>query len=116
MMFPLVKYFNTIAEKVAYAVIIDCSLSFCGDFCTGSRYALLTDLTTEDERAKTNGILNIPNMLGMAIPIVLAEFVRENLGLDTFFYIGGGLMILATTTSVIFIKEPPIIGEQRTFR
>ncbi len=116
MMFPIIRLFETIEEKILVAVILDALLSFFGDFATGSRYALLTDLTVEQERAKINGILNVPTVLGMALPIVLVEIIRLSIGLDWGFYISGGLMILATTTSVLFIKEAPIVGEQKTFR
>jgi len=111
-MFPLVRLLPTTVDKVVLALILDCSLSFSGDFTTGSRMALLTDLTEEKNRAKTNGILNVPNMLGMAIPIVLAEFVRLNLGVDSFFYVGGGVMVVACVTSVFFIQEPAYDANQ----
>jgi MFS family permease len=116
MLFPLVKFFPTTMGKFAAALVIDCSMSFCGDLLTGPRFALLTDLTTPGERATVNGYLNIPNVLGMAFPVVIAGLSTSVAFMDSFFYIGGSFIILSTVSSSLMIKEPARCDEQLTFR
>jgi MFS family permease len=116
MLFPLVKFFPTTMSKFAAALVIDCSMSFCGDVLTGPRFALLTDITAPGERATINGYLNIPNVIGMALPIVIAGLSTSVAFLDSFFYIGGSFIIASTMTSSLAIKEPAACGEQKTFR
>ncbi|MEX2684389.1 MAG: MFS transporter [Candidatus Sigynarchaeota archaeon] len=116
MLFPVVKFFPTIIDKLIAAIIIDCSMSFCGDLLTGPRFALLIEITTPGERATVNGILNIPNMVGMAFPVVIAGLSTSIAFMDSFFYIGGTVIIVSTVTSTLFIKEPPVSEQQETFR
>nr|MDO8115383.1 MFS transporter [Candidatus Sigynarchaeota archaeon] len=116
MFFPIVKFFPTTVERLVAAVIIDCSMSFCGDLITGPRFALLIEVTTPEERATVNGILNIPNMAGMAFPVVIAGLSTSIEFMDSFFYIGGAAIMLSTIISSLMIVEPPVCGEQMSFR
>ncbi len=116
MLFPFVKFFPTTMSKFAAALVIDCSMSFCGDLLTGPRFALITELTAPDERATINGYLNIPNVLGMAFPVVIAGLSTSVVFMDSFFYIGGSFIIASTVSSALIIKEPERCDEQLTFR
>jgi MFS family permease len=115
MLFPIVKFFPTTLDRLIAAIIIDCSMSFCGDLITGPRFALLIEITTPNERATVNGILNIPNMVGMAFPVVIAGLSTSIAYMDSFFYIGGSVIISSTVISSFFIKEPPVCEQQETF-
>ncbi|NMC05562.1 MAG: MFS transporter [Candidatus Lokiarchaeota archaeon] len=116
MLFPLVKFFPTTPTKFAAALVIDCSMSFCGDLITGPRFALLTELTTPQDRATINGYLNIPNVLGMAFPVVIAGLSSSVMFMDSFFYVGGSFIIASTVSSSFLIKEPARCEDQLSFR
>ena len=107
--------FNLVANSVFLSgtmiVIMDCVMTFFGSTANDAAFnALVTDNTTENNRAKVESVLSVLPLLALSVVIVVAgAFVDVPVGdpkhWDIFFYIFGGITLVIGIISIFLTPK-----------
>ena len=107
--------FNLVANSVFLSgtmiVIMDCVMTFFGSTANDAAFnALVTDNTTENNRAKVESVLSVLPLLALIAVIVVAGFfvdvpLGETKHWDIFFYIFGGITLLVGIVSIFLTPK-----------
>ena len=107
--------FNLVANSVFLSgtmiVIMDCVMTFFGSTANDAAFnALVTDNTTENNRAKVESVLSVLPLLALiAVIVVAGAFVDVPVGdpkhWDIFFYIFGGITLVIGIISIFLTPK-----------
>ena len=107
--------FNLVANSVFLSgtmiVIMDCVMTFFGSTANDAAFnALVTDNTTENNRAKVESVLSVLPLLALiAVIVVAGAFVDVPVGdpkhWDIFFYIFGGITLVIGIVSIFLTPK-----------
>jgi len=90
---------------VVVALLLVLTMAFAAAY--GPYIALLPDLVPEDRRARVGGVLNIANMLGQLVVLVVAMQLWASNERLVFFLVAGALLAGFAVT-VLFVPERPL--------
>jgi MFS family permease len=110
--YPFAGFFQPILVAVTVAIIFDCVMTFFGSTSFDAVFnGYITDITTENNRGKAMGILQITMLISTLVIYGISGFIIEGfnatigLGYEIFFFITGGFAILGVIGGFIS-KEP----------
>lgn len=104
--FPLAAKFQPIAVGVFIAILFDCILSFfAASASDGALSAYITDVTTESNRGRVVGALEIMKWVAFLVIYGGAGMIIQAVGYYWFFYIIGGLAALIGLICTPMLKE-----------
>ena len=104
--FPTAAYLKPVGIAVFVAIVFDCVMTFFGSTANDSVFhAYVADITTENNRGKVMGILEILTWVALLIVYGGAGFLISAFGPFTFFYIIGGLVLILGTVAGALVKE-----------
>lgn len=107
--FPLAARFHPIAVGVFIAILFDSIMSFFAATASdGAFSAYVTDITTEVNRGRVVGSLEIMKWVAFLIIYGGAGFIIQAVGYYWFFYIIGGIAALIGLVCVPFLREEPL--------
>ena len=107
--FPLAARFHPIAVGVFIAILFDSIMSFFAATASdGAFSAYVTDITTEANRGRIVGSLEIMKWVAFLIIYGGAGFIIQAVGYYWFFYIIGGIAALIGLVCVPFLREEPL--------
>ena len=107
-LFPTVAYIQVLGVAVVMVVIMDALMTFFGSTANDAAFnAWTTDITTPANRGRVESVLQITVFLANIVAFVLAGMVIDQFGYFVFFYVLGGLVILAGTVAGLLLKEAP---------
>jgi MFS family permease len=105
-LFPTAAFFNTISIAIFMAILFDCIMTFLGSTANDSVFhAYVADITTEENRGKVIGILEILTWVALLFVYGVAGFVIDAFGYYVFFYIVGGMVLVLGCVAGFLIKE-----------
>lgn len=106
--FPAAAYFQPVALGIFMAILFDSIMSFFG--ATASDAALsayVADITTEENRGKVSGALQIMTWIATLVVYGGAGFIIKAIDYTGFFYVIGGFAVLIGLVFVPMLKEQP---------
>jgi MFS family permease len=105
-LFPTAAFFKTISIAIFMAIMFDCVMTFLGSTANDSVFhAYVADITTEDNRGKVMGVLEILTWVALLFVYGGAGFVIDAFGYYVFFYIVGGLVLVLGMVAGLLLKE-----------
>jgi len=106
--FPLAAKFQPVAVGVFVAILFDSLMTFFGASASDAAFsAYVTEITTEKNRGRVTGSLEIMKWLALLIVYGGAGFIIEAVGYYWFFYIIGGIASLIGLVCVPFLHTEP---------
>jgi MFS family permease len=106
--FPLAARFQPVALGIFMAILFDSIMSFfAASASDGAFSAYVTDITTESNRGRLVGALEIMKWVAFLIVYGGAGFIIQAVGYYWFFYIIGGIAALIGLVCVPFLREEP---------
>lgn len=89
-MFPLAAFFRPIILAVLIAILFDSIMTFFGSTALNAGFnAYVTDVTTEENRGKVMGIVQVVFLIALIITYGVSGFFIQAYGYFTYFYIVG---------------------------
>lgn len=108
-LFPTVAFIKSLSLAVFMVVAIDALMTFFGSTANDAAFnAWTTDITTPANRGRVESILQITVFLANIVTFVAAGFVIDRFGYFIFFYVLGGLVILAGLLAGTMLQEAPL--------
>lgn len=105
-MFPTAAYLKPIWLAVFIAIVYDCVMTFFGSTANDSVFhAYVADITTEQNRGKVMGVLEILTWVALLVVYGGAGILFKVFGQFGFFYFVGGLVLVLGTIAGLLIKE-----------
>lgn len=106
-LFPTAALINTIGIAVFMAITFDCIMTFFGSSANDSVFhAYVADITTEKNRGKVMGVLEIVTWVALLIVYGGAGIIIDALGYYAFFYLIGGLVFVLGLIASLLLQEP----------
>jgi len=107
-LYPTSAQFHPIGLAIAMAILFDCIMTFWGSTANDAAFnAYVTDVTTEQNRGRVTGALEIMKWLSVLLVYGGAPLLIEAVGYPAFFYGVGALVFLVGLISGRLIHEPP---------
>jgi len=110
--YPFAGFFQPILIAITVAIIFDCVMTFFGSTAFDAVFnGYITDITTEDNRGKAMGILQITMLTSTLVIYGISGFIIEGFestigfGYEIFFFITGGFALLGVIGAFLS-KEP----------
>jgi MFS family permease len=104
--FPLAAFFRPVALAIGMAILFDCVMTFFGSTANdASLNAYITDVTTDKNRGRVIGVVEILTWVAILIVYGGAGMIIEKLGYYSFFYIIGGTVFVLGLVGSFFIRE-----------
>ena len=105
-LFPLAAKFHPVSLGIFMAILFDSIMSFFGATASDAAFsAYATEITTDQNRGRVTGSLEIMKWLAMLIVYGGAGFIIQEIGYYWFFYIIGGLAAIIGAVCVPNIPE-----------
>ncbi|NTV36133.1 MAG: MFS transporter, partial [Anaerolineaceae bacterium] len=105
--FPTAAFVQPVGMAVLMAISVDCLMTFFGSTANDSVFhAYVTDITTEENRGRVMGVLEIMTWISLLIVYGGAGLIIEFLGYYAFFYIIGGMVFVLGLIGGLLIEEP----------
>ncbi len=108
---PVINYtvaYAAAAHKVAVLVVVlDCVMTFFGSTANDAAFnAWVTDVTTEDNRGRTETVLAVMPLIAMLVVFGALDGLTQRGNWSLFFRIVGGMTVLGGILGLFFLKEP----------
>jgi MFS family permease len=104
--FPFAGFLKPVFIAITLAIIFDCIMTFFGSTAFDAVFnGYITDITTESNRGKAMGILQITMLTSTLVIYGISGFIIEEIGYEIFFFIVGGLALLGVVGAVL-AEEP----------
>ena len=104
--FPTAAFFQPISLAIFMAIFFDCAMTFLGSTANDSVFhAYVADITTQDNRGKVMGILEILSWVALLFVYGGAGIVIDKFGYFAFFYIVGGLVLILGLVAGLLVEE-----------
>lgn len=108
-LFPTAALINSIGLAVFMAITFDCIMTFFGSSANDSVFhAYVADITTEKNRGKVMGVLEIVTWIALLIVYGGAGIVIDAMGYYAFFYMVGGLVFVLGLIASLLLEEPKL--------
>lgn len=105
--FPTAALINTIGIAIFMAITFDCIMTFFGSSANDSVFhAYVADITTEKNRGKVMGVLEIVTWVALLIVYGGAGIIIDAMGYYAFFYMIGGLVFVLGLIASLLLQEP----------
>ena len=106
--FPTAAFLHPVGLAVGMAILFDCIMTFFGSTANdASLNAYITDVTSNNNRGRVVGIMEIMTWIAILIVYGGAGLIIEAWGYYVFFYFIGGLVLLMGLIGGSLIKEVP---------
>jgi MFS family permease len=110
--FPLAAFFRPVTLAIGMAILFDCVMTFFGSTANdASLNAYITDVTTNQNRGRVMGVVEILTWVAILIVYGGAGMIIEKFGYFAFFYIIGGSVFILGLVGSFFIHEEPLTGK-----
>ena len=110
--FPLAAFFRPVTLAIGMAILFDCVMTFFGSTANdASLNAYITDVTTDENRGRVMGVVEILTWVAILIVYGGAGMIIAKLGYFSFFYIIGGSVFVLGLIGSFFIHEEPLTGK-----
>jgi MFS family permease len=114
-LFPTAALINSIGLAVFMAITFDCIMTFFGSSANDSVFhAYVADITTEKNRGKVMGVLEIVTWIALLIVYGGAGIVIDAMGYYAFFYMVGGLVFVLGLIASLLLEEPKLPVKKAT--
>jgi len=108
-MFPTAAFIHPIGLAIFIAILFDCIMTFFGSSANDSVFhAYVADITTETNRGKVMGVLEILTWVALLFVYGGAGFIIDALGYYAFFYLVGGLVFVLGLAAALLLQEPEL--------
>jgi Na+/melibiose symporter-like transporter len=105
-LFPSAAFFRPVTLAIEMAIIFDCIMTFFGSTANdASLNAYITDVTTNENRGRVMGVVEILTWVAILIVYGGAGMIIQAFGYYSFFYIIGGLVFILGLIGSFFINE-----------
>jgi MFS family permease len=120
-LFPTVAYIRTTSIAVIMVIIADAAMTFFGSTANDAAFnAWSVDIADSSQRGRVEGALNLAVFLAQIITLTAAGALIDQVGYFTFFYVLGGIVILAGLVGGGMLRDAPLPVEahqpQKPFR
>jgi len=120
-LFPTVAYIRTTSIAVIMVIIADAAMTFFGSTANDAAFnAWNVDIADSSQRGRVEGALNLAVFLAQIITLTAAGALIDQVGYFTFFYVLGGIVILAGLVGGRMLRDAPLPVEahqpQKPFR
>ncbi|MEI7845787.1 MAG: MFS transporter [Chloroflexota bacterium] len=106
--FPTAAFLHPLGLAVGMAILFDCIMTFFGSTANdASLNAYITDVTSNNNRGRVVGIMEIMTWIAILIVYGGAGLIIDAWGYYAFFYFIGGLVLLMGLIGGSLIKEVP---------
>ncbi len=104
--FPLAAKFHPVALGIFFAILFDSIMSFFGATASDAAFsAYVTEITTEENRGRVVGSLEIMRWVALLVVYGGAGFIIQTVGYYWFFYTIGAVAALIGLVCVPFLRE-----------
>jgi MFS family permease len=105
-LFPSAAFFRPVTLAIEMAILFDCIMTFFGSTANdASLNAYITDITTNENRGRVMGVVEILTWVAILIVYGGAGLIIQAFGYYSFFYIIGGLVFILGLIGSSFINE-----------
>ena len=113
-LFPTVAYIRTTSIAVIMVIIADAAMTFFGSTANDAAFnAWSVDIADSSQRGRVEGALNLAVFLAQIITLTAAGALIDQVGYFTFFYVLGGIVILAGLIGGGMLRDAPLPAEER---
>ena len=100
-------YANGVLTGPILVVVLDCVMTFFGSTANDAAFnAWVTDVTTEDNRGRTETVLAVMPLIAMLVVFGALDGLTQSGSWPLFFLIVGGLTMLGGLVGLFVLKEP----------
>jgi MFS family permease len=104
--FPLAAFFRPVTLAIGMAILFDCVMTFFGSTANdASLNAYITDVTTDENRGRVIGVVEILTWVAILIVYGGAGMIIDQLGYYAFFYLIGGAVLVLGLIGSFLVKE-----------
>lgn len=119
-LFPTVAYIRTTSIAVVMVIIADAAMTFFGSTANDAAFnAWTVDIANSSQRGRVEGALNLAVFLAQIITLTAAGALIDQVGYFTFFYVLGGIVILAGLVGGGMLRDAPlpmaVVRKQKSF-
>jgi MFS family permease len=108
-LFPTVAYIRTTSIAVIMVIIADAAMTFFGSTANDAAFnAWSVDIADSSQRGRVEGALNLAVFLAQIITLTAAGALIDQVGYFTFFYVLGGIVILAGLIGGGMLRDAPL--------
>jgi MFS family permease len=105
-LFPSAAVFRPVTLAVGMAILFDCMMTFFGSTANDAALnAYITDVTTEENRGRVMGVIQILTWVAILIVYGGAGLIIASIGYEGFFYAIGASVILLGLIGGLLLKE-----------
>ena len=107
-LFPTVAFIKITSLAVILVVIADAVMTFFGSTANDAAFnAWTTDIATSSLRGRVEGVLNAAVFVAQIVAMVAAGALIDSVGYFVFFYVLGGIVILAGLLGGSLMRDVP---------
>jgi MFS family permease len=111
--FPTAAFLKPISLAVVVAIVYDCVMTFFGSSANDSVFhAYVTDITTETNRGRVMGVLQMLTWVSMLIVYGGAGLFIDKFGYFAFFYAIGGLVLILGAIAGSMLQDRRTLEEK----
>ncbi len=119
-LFPTVAYIRTTSIAVIMVILADATMTFFGSTANDAAFnAWSVDIADSSQRGRVEGALNLAVFLAQIITLTAAGALIDQVGYFTFFYVLGGIVILAGLVGGGMLRDAPlpmaVVRTQKSF-
>ena len=112
-LFPTVAYIQTTSIAIIMVIIADAAMTFFGSTANDAAFnAWSVDIADSSQRGRVEGALNLAVFLAQIITLTAAGALIDQVGYFTFFYVLGGIVILAGLVGGGMLRDAPLPAEE----
>ncbi|MEA4812536.1 MAG: MFS transporter [Anaerolineaceae bacterium] len=113
-LFPMNAFLKTSSLAVLGVILTDSLMTFFGSTANDAAFnAWTTDVSPSEKRGKVEGILNLCLFIAQIISNVAAGIFIDRFGYFIFFYVLGGLVMIAGLVAGLALREEPTDQENK---
>jgi MFS family permease len=110
--FPTVAYIKVTSIAVIAVVLADSVMTFFGSTANDAAFnAWTADIATTHTRGRVEGVLNVSVFIAQIVALVAAGVLIDKAGYFVFFYLLGGIVILAGIIAGGLLQDAPLPPE-----
>jgi MFS family permease len=110
--FPTVAYIKITSIAVIAVILADAVMTFFGSTANDAAFnAWTADVASTHTRGRVEGVLNVSVFIAQIVALVAAGVLIETAGYFTFFYLLGGIVILAGVVAGGLLQDVPLPPE-----
>src|SRR5512137_15405 len=110
--FPTVAYIKVASIAVIAVVLADAVMTFFGSTANDAAFnAWTADIATTHTRGRVEGVLNVSVFIAQIVALVAAGVLIDKAGYFVFFYLLGGIVILAGIVAGGLLQDAPLPPE-----